>query len=208
MPSRRRPPSVINPMMGVVQAFTQLRSAADIAATHVNAYHRSRTTRSSGFVGGSDSGTKLVEPAVANHRRDSRPSRNNSRRYQGGDLSNVDNAFGEIATLMKTIAPLKQAQKDVADALGHFAVLSAQYGPEIANKLYDLEQNYNKATGTLANNSAALGILKTSFDSSGRPSSGGRRMRRRCSSTHAVGRRACDDAAGDGHLWPAFGVRQ
>jgi hypothetical protein len=155
--------SVINPMMGVVQGFTQLRSAASLANDALSGIS-SQNDALEQFMGGSDNGTKLgnrlsvITGEIASFE-------DQLARYQGGDLSTSDNAFGEIATLMKTIAPLKQAQKDVADALGHFAVLSAQYGPEIANKLYDLEQNYNKATGTLANNSAALGILKTSFDS-------------------------------------------
>jgi hypothetical protein len=155
--------SVINPMMGVVQGFTQLRSAASLANDALSGIS-SQNDALEQFMGGSDNGTKLgnrlsiITGEIASFE-------DQLARYQGGDLSTSDNAFGEIATLMKTIAPLKQAQKDVADALGHFAVLSAQYGPEIANKLFDLEQNYNQATGTLAGNASALGILKTSFDS-------------------------------------------
>jgi hypothetical protein len=155
--------SVINPMMGVVQGFTQLRSAASLANDALSGIS-SQNDALEQFMGGSDNGTKLgnrlsiITGEIASFE-------DQLARYQGGDLSSTDNAFGEIATLMKTIAPLKQAQKDVADALGHFAVLSAQYGPEIANKLFDLEQNYNQATGTLAGNASALGILKTSFDS-------------------------------------------
>jgi hypothetical protein len=153
---------VINPMMGVVQAFTQLRSAADIAATHVNALTDQNDTVA-GFVGGSDSGTKLSNrlSLITGEIHDLEEQLG---RYQGGDLSNVDNAFGEIATLMKSIAPLKTAQNDLADSLAHFATLSAQYGNATANQLYDLEQNYKQARDKVADNATALGILKSSFD--------------------------------------------
>jgi hypothetical protein len=154
--------SVINPMMGVVQAITQLRSAADIAATHVNALTDQNDTVA-GFVGGSDSGTKLSNrlSLITGEIHDLEEQ---LARYQpGGDLASTDNAYGEVATLLKSIGPLKTAQDDVAAALAHFTTLSAQYGNAAANQLYDLEQNYKEAQGKVAGNATALGLLFASY---------------------------------------------
>jgi hypothetical protein len=155
--------NVINPMMGVIEAFHQLRSAADIANEHLG-HTTDQNDAVLGFTGGSNEAKltnklRLISGEIADLEAE-------LARYQpGGDLATTDNAFGNVATLLKEIAPLKGAQSIVADALAHFATLQAQYGADAAEQLYDLESRYNETRADLAGNNTALDILARDFQS-------------------------------------------
>jgi hypothetical protein len=155
--------TVINPMMGVIEAFHQLRSAADIAGEHLsNTISQNDAVLS--FAGGKDNQSRLTAKFNLITGELNSLEAQLDRYKPGGDLSQTDNAFGEVATLQKQINPLQDALGIVGDSLGHLADLTTQYGGDIAEKLYTLEQSYATARDAAAGNDTALGILETSFN--------------------------------------------